>query len=71
METHRRGSGNSLRAQINFHTPIEWARRTLSPSAFGFQNAKRCPVEGSYSSIWNILWDDPVKLTSGFCCIPG
>jgi len=42
-ETHRRGSGNSLRAQINFHTPIEWERRTLSPSAFGFQNAKRCP----------------------------
>jgi hypothetical protein len=32
-------------------------------------NAAR--TEGSYSSIWNILWDDPVKLTSGFCCIPG
>src|SRR5690349_13515529 len=29
--------------QINFHTPIEWERRTLSPPAFGFQNAKRCP----------------------------
>jgi hypothetical protein len=52
--------------------PLAPARRTLSPSDFGFHNALR-KADGSLAFIdfEYFGWDDPVKLTSDFLWHPG
>ena len=48
------------------------ARRTLSPSDFGFHNALRRP-DGriAFIDFEYFGWDDPVKLVAGLCWHPG
>ena len=59
-------------AGLTFAAPIELAHRTLSPSDFGFHNARRrrdgslCFYDFEYFG-----WDDPVKPISDFVLHPG
>jgi hypothetical protein len=58
------------RSQYDGH-PLDAARRTLSPSDFGFHNALRRP-DGTLAFIdfEYFGWDDPVKLTADFLWHP-
>ena len=59
-------------ANMDFHVAISWPERTLSPSDFGFHNARR---RGDSSLVFLDFeyfgWDDPVKLTADILMHPG
>lgn len=59
-------------ANVAFDAPLPTAHRTLSPSDFGFHNARRRP-DGQlvFLDFEYFGWDDPVKLTADFLLHPG
>jgi hypothetical protein len=57
---------------MNFSTPMAIETRTLSPSDFGFHNARR-RADGSlvFLDFEYFGWDDPAKLTADILLHPG
>jgi len=51
--------------------PLDPARRTLSPSDFGFHNALRTPAGLVFLDFEYFGWDDPVKLVADVVWHPG
>ncbi len=59
------------RAGADFAAPLPAARRTLSPSDFGFHNALRAPSGLVFLDFEYFGWDDPAKLVADFLLHPG
>ena len=59
-------------AGVPFDAPLSAGQRTLSPSDFGFHNARRRP-DGriAFLDFEYFGWDDPAKLTADFLLHPG
>lgn len=59
------------RAGADFSAPLPAARRTLSPSDFGFHNALRAGPGLVFLDFEYFGWDDPAKLVADFLLHPG
>lgn len=59
------------RAGADFASPLPAARRTLSPSDFGFHNALRAGPSLVFLDFEYFGWDDPAKLVADFLLHPG
>lgn len=59
------------RAGAEFAATLPAARRTLSPSDFGFHNALRAGSELTFLDFEYFGWDDPAKLVADFLLHPG
>lgn len=68
LEGCRQGCG---RAGQSFTELLPLARRTLSPSDFGFHNALRRPGGLVFLDFEYFGWDDPAKLLADFLLHPG
>ncbi len=67
-----RAEGQYNEAGLNFAAPIDPSRRTLSPSDFGFHNARRRADRSLIFYDFEYFgWDDPVKPVSDFVLHPG
>jgi hypothetical protein len=71
-EVTQQAMGNYGAAGMDFHATIAEGERTLSPSDFGFHNARR-REDGSlvFLDFEYFGWDDPVKLTADILMHPG
>ncbi len=71
-EVTQQAMGNYGAAGMDFHVAISEEQRTLSPSDFGFHNARR-REDGSlvFLDFEYFGWDDPAKLTADILLHPG
>ena len=71
-EARQRAMENYEAAGMDFHVAISEEQRTLSPSDFGFHNARR-REDGSlvFLDFEYFGWDDPAKLTADILMHPG
>ena len=64
--------GQYAEAGLDFTAPIDASRRALSPSDFGFHNARRRADRSLVFFDFDYFgWDDPVKPTGDFLLHPG
>jgi hypothetical protein len=71
-EAAQRAARSYEAAGMNFDAPVAGTNRTLSPSDFGFHNARR-REDGSlvFLDFEYFGWDDPVKMTADILLHPG